>query len=276
MDKIGKMSDGLRRADHRTNQIPRRRSETMKRIVAALATFVLLGCQQSHAAQKTIEWADGMQCSSTIKFDPKKHDETRLRNTIDVVFTGKFFDFPISDGYVRLGAPGVEAYRNLCARKVEQLSSLPLIDLPGIEEHRRLKIDQLKDWCDFETAQLRGMLGDVTALRQYTPSAPYCSRFVDGLDGTADLKEVWREVVNSHCKLFHTEDACKAEHFAAEGAPDATDRIRRDVLDFGWTSCSTRYVKTGNFVSTQVEAMETKLEVAFRARFRVKRPPCGD
>jgi hypothetical protein len=35
-------------------------------------------------------------------------------------------------------------------------------------------------------------------------------------------------------------------------------------------------VKTGNFVSTQVEAMETKLEVAFRARFRVKRPPCGD
>jgi hypothetical protein len=164
----------------------------------------------------------------------------------------------------------------VCARKGDQLSSLPLIDLPGIEEHRRLKIDQLKDWCDFETAYLRGALGDVTALRQYTPSAPYCSRFLDGLDGKADLKEVWREVVNSHCKTVRPEEACKAQFFAIERAPDAVDRIKRDVLDYGWTSCSTRYVKTGNFVSTQVEALETKLEAAFRARFKVKRPPCSD
>jgi hypothetical protein len=270
------MSDGLRRADHRIDQIPPRKSETMKRVVAALATLALLGCQQSYAAQNTIEWFDAMQCSSTIKFDPKKYDETRLRNTIDVVFTGKIFDFPISDGYVQLGAPGVDAYRNVCARKVDQLSSLPLIDLPGIEEHRRLKIDQLEDWCDFETAYIRGRLGDVAALRQYTPSAPYCSRFLDGLDGKADLKEVWREVVNSLCETFHQKEACRAERFAAENAPDAADRIRRDVLNYGWNNCSTRYIKTGNFISERVEALETKLEAAFRARFKIKRPPCSD
>jgi hypothetical protein len=61
MDKIGKLSGGLRRAD----QIPRRRSEIMKRIVAALATFV---CRAAKSPTLRKARSSGLtQCSAATR-----------------------------------------------------------------------------------------------------------------------------------------------------------------------------------------------------------------
>jgi hypothetical protein len=276
MDEIGQMSDGQRRADHRINRVPRRRNETMKRVVATLATFVLLGQQESHAAQKTIEWFDELSCSYSIKFDPKKYDEQSLRNTVDVIFTGNAFQSVSPDVPRNPTGPvnvRVERFQQLCERVARQDADLAVIDLPGIETYRKLKLEELDDGCKFGEVEIRAASGDSAALRSYIPSAAKCSRFIDGLEGKADIITVWREMINSRCQSFASPGMCRAEHFSDEGKPDAMERIRYDVLHYGWNNCSTAYLKVNQKQSNEIRRA---LEREFRFRFRVKRPACGD
>jgi hypothetical protein len=163
----------------------------------------------------------------------------------------------------------------VCAEKINLLATIPLIGVPGVEDYRNAKLDQLKDWCDFGTRLIRGHLGDAAALRDYTSSASQCSRFVDGLEGKAIITEVWREVVISSCARNSKPDACRVERFAAEGRPDDADRIRNDVLTSGWQNCSTLYLKV-NRDREKSEAIRTAVEREFRPRFKVKKRPCSD
>ena len=240
----------------------------------ALATAVMVRCHSSYGAEKTIEWYDAMDCKYSASFDAKKYDAQSLKNTIDVVVEDAF-EFPIPQSYLDQGASSVSAYSNVCAEKISLLATIPLISVPGVEDYRNAKLDQLKDWCDFGTHLIRGHLGDAAALRDYTPSASQCSRFVDGLEGKAIITEVWREVVTSSCARNSTPDACRAKRFAAEGGPGGADRIRNDVLTDGWQNCSTLYLKV-NHDREKSEAMRMAVEREFRSRLKVKKRPCSD
>jgi hypothetical protein len=104
---IGSRSEpGARRACQRDNHNSSRRSAAIRRLLtAALATSTLLCCQVSYAAQKTIEWFDDLQCSYSVKFDPKKYDEQSLRNTIAVIFNSRFTGAPFPDIFRHSNTP---------------------------------------------------------------------------------------------------------------------------------------------------------------------------
>jgi hypothetical protein len=251
-------------------------------LAVALAASTLLSCYASYAAQKTIEWLDEIQCSNSIKFDPKKYDEQRLRNTIAVIYTsrstGDPFPYispeipihPTSPASLRL-----DQFQQLCDRTIRQASDLVVIDLPGIEVYRKLKLEELDDECKFGAIKIRAASGDPAALRSYAPSVATCSGFIDALEGKADIMTFWRELVNSRCQYNAAPSACRADFFSHEGKDDAMDWVRSDVLDYGWTRCSTPYSKI-SANRKRSEEMNVALAREFVRRFKIKRPPCSD
>jgi hypothetical protein len=265
------------------NRNSSRKSATIRRFLAvALATVMLLSCHASYAAQKTIEWLDELQCSYSIKLDPKKYDEQSLRNTVAMIFANRFNGDPFPDISpdmpVHPASPAslrLEQYQQLCERTIHQASDLAVIDLPGIEAYRKLQLEILNDRCMFDAIQIRAAAGDASALRSYSPSAAKCSSFIDALEGKADIMTVWRGMVNSHCQYNASPSACRADFFSHEGKADAMDWVRYDVLGFGWTRCSTPYSKV-NVDRKRSEEMLAALAREFARRFKIKRPPCSE
>jgi hypothetical protein len=240
-------------------------------VAAAPMAIVLLMCEASYAGQGTIEWTDSGFCSHKIRFDPRKYDATRIRNTADFIFSGYLHASPVPQAYLKPGDSGVNEFRDACARYRQRLQSFDLVDLPGMEAYRHLLLEQSEDWCEFGTVLIRGTFGDIAALRSFKASAIACSRYLDALEGKIDLKQVWRELVTSECKNIYKPEACRAAFLAAEGQPDETERIKRDVLEYGWQNCSTRYVKTGNSLRQEADSRRRELDAKFSALIRMTR-----
>jgi hypothetical protein len=280
---LGSRSEsGPRRAYQRGGHNSSRRSAAIKWLLATLATATLLSCHVSYAAQKTIEWLDEIQCSNSIKFDPKKYDEKKLRNTIAAIFANRFtgdpFPYISPEIQIHPTSPAslrLEQFKQLCDRTIRQAADLAVIDLPGIEAYRKLKLEELDDECKFGTIKIRAASGDPAALRSYAPSAATCSGFIDALEGKADIMTFWRELVDSHCQYNAAPSACRADFFSHEGKDDAMDWVRSDVLEYGWIRCSTPYSKI-SVDRKRAEETQTTLASEFRLRFKIKRPVCSD
>jgi hypothetical protein len=272
---------GPRHTCQRVDHPSPRKSEAIKWLLAAaLATSTLLSCRASHAAQKTIEWFDDLQCSWSIKFDPKKYDEQSLRNTIAVIFNSRFTGAPFPENSpdipIHPNTPAslrLEQFQQRCERTIRQASDFAVIDLPGIESYRKLKLEEMDDQCKFGAIKIRAASGDAAALRSYAPSAAKCSRFIDALEGKADIMTVWREMVDSFCQSNGSPAACRA-HFSHEGEADAMDWVRSDVLQFGWNNCSTPYLKVAN--RKRADEIKSALVREFNLRFKIKTPACSD
>lgn len=226
----------------------------------------VLICEASYAAQRTIEWLDDLQCSLSITFDSRKFDEQRLRNTIDMVFTGHAFPV-ISPGIpIHPTSPAsqqVELLQQQCNAAIRRITDLPVIDLPGIEAYRKIRLEELDEACRFALIKIRGAYEDAAALRSYTPSAEKCSRFIDALEGKVDIMAVWHDLERS-CPKTPEPSRC----LSAQGNGEM-DRIRYDVLMYGWNRCSVRYTSDGK----QAEKLQAGLQSKFHRRFKISRDP---
>jgi len=249
--------------------------------VATLAAMVLLVSNPSCAAQKTIEWFDDLQCSYSIKFDPKKYDEQRLRNTVAVIFTSRSTGNPFPDispdipiHPTSAAGEAIEQYQQLCEATIRRGADLAVIDLPGIEEYRNLKLEELDDECKFDAIKIRAAAGEPSALRSYAASAAKCSPFIDALEGKVNIMAFWQEMVNSNCQNNSSPSTCRAYHFSHQGEADGMDWVRHDILTYGWNNCSTPYLKVAD--RKRSEEMQTALAREFVRRFKVKRPPCSE
>jgi len=245
--------------------------------LAVLATGV---SNPVFGAQKSIKWIDGAFCEFETRFDPAKDDEESLRNTINVIFgDDKFYSYISS--FTPPDAPG--GVRRMTSAELEQTcklaqdraASLPVIALPGIEQFRRLKIEELEDRCWFDAVLNRAESGEAAALREYTPSAAKCSVFIDALEGKTDIRAVWRDTIASHCRLFSSPEECRMSALQEGSRPDGDEQIRAFVLGFGWNTCSTSYLKKNEWAKKS-ESMRRALEASFRRRFKVKTFPCAD
>jgi hypothetical protein len=243
----------------------------------ALAALALLISSSSYGAQKTIQWENGAQCVFETRFDPAKYDEQTLSNTIDLIFGDRFGEKPSSE--ITLNGPGghlttnTAEHQQACERKKEWVASLPLIDLPGIERYRKWTLDALEDFCRFDRLKARAAMGEPGALREFR-SAPQCSSYIDALEGKTDIRGVWRNMINAECRQNSKPEECKANFFKAERKQSPEDAIKLDVLMFGWTKCSTGYLKANDF--NLRDSMLKSLEKDFRRRFKVKASPCAD
>jgi hypothetical protein len=247
----------------------------LARIRLAVLALCLAISAPCDAAQRTLDWADEI-CRYKLRFDPSKYDADRLKNTVDFVVGRSFMRFPIPKYYRDPPVEELAAYKEVCSNFAAKLSSFPMIDLPGLQDYRNMLLLQLQGWCDFWQVFMRGSQGDTTALRSFAPSAGHCSIYIDALDGKVDVKEVWRKTVISFCARNYKPEACEAEHFAAEGKPDAAQRIRSDVLEIGWQNCSAAYLRTTGTFRKDADSLEHLLQERIRVRFRMVRSQCSD
>lgn len=238
----------------------------------SLAALLLLISNSSYGAPAIMEWGDAGSCRYEIKFDPAKYDKDKLKNTMDFIFAGEFFVSPnVSlDQAGRLTADPA-GFQRTCEAKKSDLANRSFLDLPGIEDARKLNLELLDEACTFGAAESRAAAGDPAALREFTPSAAKCSRFIDALEGKTDLQAVWRDVINARCRSHADPGSCKADF---EKKPPAAEQTRFDVLEYGWKHCSAAYLKIAELKKR--EQARSALEKSLRRLVSIKAYPCDD
>jgi hypothetical protein len=243
--------------------------------IACLAlAAVTLGSAGADAAERTMSWESG--CRFSVRYDPAKQDETRLRNTVHLLFGPSDFDAP---GTLPAFEPKAVAALDpdkidrACKAALDTATRLEFIALPGIDDYRRARVAELKDSCDFDLAQTRGFKTPA-ALRDYQPAAA-CARFVDAIEGKTDLQQMFRQTVAQGCANNASPQACSARYAAEAQKPDGQERMRIYLVNFGWTNCAINY-NLRNTGEKKMEAMRSALETQFRKMFKVKQDKCEE
>jgi len=247
--------------------------------VVGLSVVALLYGQVCYAAQKTIEWFDAMQCSNKMRFDPKKYDEQILRNTLGAIFPSDEIRNPfpdiIPDISVRLTMPvdeQIERLQQYCARWIQRDKDLPFLALPGIEDYRNAKLEELNEDCKRSEILIRAAYDGPAVLRSHAPSVEKCSRFIDALEGKTDLMAVWEDLQPGNCRSSDKANAGICRDYEQRKAR-GLDSIRYEVLTLGWSNCA---VDNNNIDSKRLEKMQAELGREFLRRFKIKREACSD
>jgi hypothetical protein len=232
-----------------------------------LAASLLLGAaflDPAAAESLTISW--DADCRYTIQIDTKKHDERRVRNTIEFLYSS---GTPIPGA--RHEAASLDTYRKECADSISRRDSVALLPLPGIERYRKIELEILRDTCAYEAAVLDGYRNP-SALRGYAPAATQCARFVDALEGRTDLVSVWRETIQASCKKNPDPVKCELRYFDEAEKPDGVEHIRDVVRRQGWSNCAVAYRKTNTIATGDTSR---RLKEQFERMFKPKQEQCS-
>ncbi|MGJ5092733.1 hypothetical protein ACQR18_11705 [Bradyrhizobium oligotrophicum] len=243
--------------------------------IASLAlAAVTLAAASANAAERTMSWDSG--CRFTVRYDPAKYDETRLRNTTRLLFGPSDFESPgtlPAFEPTAVAALDPDKIDRTCKAALDAAARLEFIALPGVDDYRRARVAELKDSCDFELAQTRGFKTP-SALRDYQPAAA-CARFVDAIEGKTDLQQMFRQTVAQGCANNASPQACNARYSAEAQKVDGQERMRIYLVNFGWTNCAVNY-NLRNTGAKKMEAMRSALETQFRKMFKVKQDKCEE
>ena len=240
--------------------------------VPALAVFFTIG-DSTLAAERSLSWDDEL-CHNTIRFDPGKYDEARLRNTVHLLFGPPDFQAPIASlpfDPQSIAKVDLDKTSRQCRTALEVGGQVQFIPLRGIEDYRRAKIAEIKDACEFETTKIRG-LGDPSALREYQPAAA-CSHFIDALEGNGDIMTVFRETLDRNCSRNVSPASCVEKQLANAQKSDGMAWVRLYLTTFGWNNCATKFTSR-NADSKKLEQMRVELEGQFRRAFKVVKDKC--
>jgi hypothetical protein len=233
-------------------------------ILLALAT-VILAVAPALGAERTIKWDDDT-CTHSTRFDPKKVDATRLRSTVNFLFLREDIVLPPA-AFAPQDLPNLDIgrYQAQCEKAIRDVTELKLIDLPGMEDYRQIRLEQHRDVCAYGTALIRGLRESPAHLRQYTPAAASCSSFVDALEGKTDLDTEWRALVRANCRNNASPQACERRHFDEGARPDGDLWKRIYVAGYAWSNCA-----------VSGKAMQDALQKRFRQQFRTRKLKCDE
>jgi hypothetical protein len=243
--------------------------------IAALATVsaLLLACDSSAAAKRTITWEDEM-CVNTIEFDDAKHQETALRNTIGLLFATPPVETPSAEPVFKpedVAKLDLDRFSAACADALARVDQVPFLPLPDLKAYWASKVDEIRDMCAFETAKIRAHR-EPGALREYKPAAA-CSRYVDALEGKTDLAQTWRNTITESCRNNADPKACASRNLADGNGPNGTQWMRLYVLSYGWNNCAVPYVKVN---TAKTEGARSALQQRFKRLFKVKKQNCDE
>ncbi|HEY5965026.1 MAG TPA: hypothetical protein VIU42_13500 [Xanthobacteraceae bacterium] len=237
-------------------------------LVAALAVALTLGTSAS-AARKTLSWDDDA-CTHRISFDPAKHDEKRLNNSIRLLFARHDLAAPIVPFVADPQAAAkldLHKYDRQCSDVLKTVRELELAPLQGIEDYRRARTGDIDDTCRFGNAEIRG-LRDPSALRDYT-RAPACSHFIDALEGKSDIDKLFRETVLRQCGNNASPQRCRNETLGEAQKPDGKERVRFYLTMYGWNNCANNNAAR-IADSKALDKLRAGLERQFRRMFTVR------
>jgi hypothetical protein len=204
--------------------------------VAAAFWFTAPGIPAAQAAETTLTWSDDF-CENTIHFDPKKHNETEVRNTIHLLFGPADFETPMVIYPFQMGdvAKLLDGLTKDCSNALGLAKSLNFLPLQGIEDYRKSLISELEDWCQFEDVKLRG-LRESSVLRQYTRAPKACSRFVEAMEGKTDLAAVFRDTVKENCQRNGSPAQCVQQRFAEAQQAAGDEGMRLYLTTYTWSN----------------------------------------
>jgi hypothetical protein len=245
----------------------------MKPAVFAVSASLLLACDPSIAAKRTITWDDEM-CSNSLEFDDTKYDETTLRNTVGLLFSTPPVETPPIEGVLKpedIATLDLGRVQATCTDALARADRVPFLALPGLKAYWVNKIDEIRDVCAFDVAKIRAYQ-DPSALREYRPAAA-CSRFVDALEGKVDLVQTWRNTVAESCRSNADRNRCISSSLANGNGPNGRDWIRLYVIEFGWSNCAVKFLKIN---TAKTEGMRTALQQRFKRLFKVKKQGCDE
>jgi hypothetical protein len=276
------------------------------RITAFLVAPALAGLLaitgSAPAAEKALAWEDG-QCAFRLRFDPAKHDETRLKDTVQLLGFGFHGSWP--GPTAGLSGPlnpervakadfdkTLDDINEECGKEVERWSRTEFLSLNGVEDYRQATIAEIKDACEFQTIYTRGVRDGVqfgsrmrrssavggflggllqpapSALRDYQPAAAACSHFIDALEGKSDIVAEFRKTLDRNCSQNGAPARCVERGLADLEKPDATEWAWTYVLDFGWNNCAIKFM-VRNADDQKRERLRAALEKQVRRAFKV-------
>jgi hypothetical protein len=231
------------------------------RFLFSLTVTLTLSADRSMAGEKVATWSTVPDCTQTVRFDATKVNKPRLHNTFDVLFGDRLSVQLIPNYWLSAdGRPvgNLDDFKKQCERTLAAAGELALLDLPGLEDYRRLKIDEMRDQCNFGEVVIRAHLGDPVALRTYTASAARCGSFVDALDGKMDLWTKWHEVVVAECHDNSRPNICEHEFSLVRERSNPEQRAKFDILRYGWENCSIPFLLSNSRDTSHV-ALEGQL-----------------
>ncbi|TDR89772.1 hypothetical protein [Enterovirga rhinocerotis] len=240
-------------------------------LIRVLVTLLALSAPLAEAAAqtKTYRWEDGL-CRHSVRYDPRKVDEQALKSTAEILNTEQGVPIAMSPltpaDAEKLDPAGFETQ---CAATAARMRAHRLLPLPGIEEYRTERARQIDDACAFGSAQLRSHR-DPSALRRYAPAAGRCDRFVDALEGRADLTATWRARITETCARNVDPASCRKRREDEGARPDGEARKRLYLVSFGWGNCATEFAAFNGEGAKRRQAMEEKLTRAFKKAYGVR------
>ncbi len=169
------------------------------------------------AAQKSVSWNDEA-CVHRISFDPAKHDEKRLKHTINLLFEPSNFEAPVPPF---VGEP--KAIAGLDLGKFDQQCSAALktvreFELASAQRHRRLSAGQdRRDRRRMPVRQCRNPRPAQSVGAARIRERRAAAHFIDALEGKTDIDEgVSRD----------GRAAMQRQRIAAKSAATALSRMR--------------------------------------------------
>ena len=224
------------------------------------------------AAEKTLS-VTGPGCDYKIRFDPAKVDQKKLRDTADIAF-GEGLSlpyFPVHPATEVYTEKMMEADYATCVKPTADLKALSFLDMPGVEDIRARRLEQIADSCAFDRIKARAMRPGASAkiLAEFQPAAQACGRLVEKLDDPAGIRPVWRDLVAKSCATNGSPARCRKDGLAAETKPDGDRLIREDMIGYHWTNCAVPFMKM-NLEQERDQAARQALAKELRKRFKVK------
>ncbi len=237
------------------------------------AAFFLAVCATPCvAAEKTIS-VSGPGCDYKVRFDPTKVDERKLRDTANALLGEGFAnpDFPVHPATQVYSEALINADYDACMKPSEASRALSLLDIPGLEDLRARRLEQIADTCAYERIKARALTpgGSARILAEYQPAAQACAKIVEKADDPAALRPIWRALVQKRCVDNSNPAQCRKSGLALENEKDADRLIRADVIGYDWTNCAVPFLKL-NQEQEKDDAVRQTLAKEFRKKFKTK------
>lgn len=235
-----------------------------------LAGLLFLLSSPAPAAEVAERWEDGL-CRGTLRHDPSRTDAAAVRDTVRLVKGAEAQSVPLPRHVATprdLAKVRPGAFEAECSAALGKVRSARLLPLQGMEALRQARAAQVEDACQFGEALVRGY-ADPSALRSYAPAAKACGRYVDALEGKADLAATWHGLVGETCARNADPARCRKDREAEAAAPDGADRMRLFVLGFGWNNCATKLASFNGAGQARVDALREAVSKRLDAAYRV-------
>jgi hypothetical protein len=240
----------------------------MKRLMIVMAS-VLAFASAVEAKTKRHSWTAGV-CEYTVRFDPAKTPEQKLKDTVFLVYQSAergILSVPMPSKPAEALAISLDEVEKSCAERRERLVALDPLALggsaKGVLALREALVAEADDECAFTRAKVKGY-SDPEALRAYEP-AKSCNNIVDALSDPAKLEPFWRAFTEDLCKDNLSVEDCRKRELDKAALPDAADWMKLTLIEFGWNNCANAFTLRG---SSDFDAAREKQVAAFKKVFK--------